>query len=479
MDIETRREGDNEQQTEDEVLYSETDITLVFALPIVASFLSLVGSTVIVCILLRKKYNRLSSAVDRIIFGMSLANIISSLAGTLGTLPSPSHIPHTLSNMRFPGYGTTATCTAQGFLYHFGQSGTTLYYCALSIYYVVVMKTKMPEREVRRRIEPFLHAVPILYSFSSGIFLAVTENFNNATSVCWIAPYPVTCRKDLDTCTRGRFAILYRMIFSGIPVIIVFFVILTCMIMLICVVRKQERKIKMQRRGSSLQLSNERDSKTESTTSKRKSSSSGISSPRPSSRLTQKTTTQALMYIAAYFATFIFGLIFQLVYALSRTVIFPLFVMQQATAPAQGFFNFLVFIVPQIQIAHKNNPDNSFFKALLEAIISRGEDNNGHVKRSTLTTQDVDVRGEYLAASVEGIERAFTAQEKMEAAIPQTGRDLEKLDLADDDGELEMETSQPLPRSSSQNSPNGDKEPAANTIFIVVPKKHYFYCSRK
>jgi len=405
MDIETRMEGDaqlaNVEWASDGRNYTTTEMNLSFALPVVTSFLSLLGSSTIVCMLLRRKYNRFTSTYDRIIFGMSSMDILSSMANMLATLPSPSHVPYRESNMRFPGYGTTATCTAQGFSFYSGQMGTTLYYCALSIYYVVVVTTKTSEKVLKTRIEPFFHAIPILYSFVSAIFLAVDGNFNTATTICWISPYPVTCRRDVDKCTRGRFAMSYRWIFSGIPVIIVFFVILTCMITLIRAVRKQDRR--MQRynyadtastaspdgRRTSMRLSIGRHSITQGPSS---SNNQNTSSRRNVSRKTQRTTTQALLYIAAYFTTFIFTIIFQVCYIISRRVIFVLFLLQQITVPAQGFFNFLVFIRPQIQNAFKNNPTISFAGAFLEAVKSRGENPNKRRRRSSVGRSSLTVR---------------------------------------------------------------------------------------
>jgi len=236
--------------------YSITELNLSFALPIVTSFLSLSGSVTILFILLRKKRGRLSSTYERLMYGMSCMNVLSSSANSLATLPSPADDPYYDAYgkyyQRFPGMGTTATCTAQGFLFHFGQIGTTLYYCTLSIYYVLIVRIMcrscIKEGSIQRRIEPILHGIPILYSLSTSIFLALTGNFNNATSVCWISPYPFTCRKDPSTCTRGRHALLYRWIFSGIPVILIFFIILTCMFLLINALRKRDHRKQNKRR---------------------------------------------------------------------------------------------------------------------------------------------------------------------------------------------------------------------------------------
>merc|ERR1740124_1879337 len=179
---------------------------------------------------------------------MSCMDILSSVANSLSTIPSPSHIDHELSMMRFPGLGNTATCTAQGFFYHSGQTGTTLYYCVLSIYFVIVArnyaaaqsnqkKNNKGGRIISRSMEFLLHFIPLSFSFCAAIFLALTGSFNNATTVCWIAPYPFSCRKEPETCERGQNAIFYRIIFTAIPIIIVFAIILVCMILLICIAR--------------------------------------------------------------------------------------------------------------------------------------------------------------------------------------------------------------------------------------------------
>mmetsp|Transcript_12311 Transcript_12311/g.14108 ORF Transcript_12311/g.14108 Transcript_12311/m.14108 type:complete len:602 (+) Transcript_12311:28-1833(+) len=393
MDAESSRERDQWEYADN--VYSSTQITLSFALPLLTSFLSLVGSATIVCILIRKKRNRLSSTYNRIIFGMSSMDILSSTANLLSVLPSPSDTPQMVSFMRYPGYGTTATCTAQGFFFYSGQLGTTLYYCALTVYYVTVVTTNTSESTLKTIIEPFFHGIPILYSFLTGIFLAVTDNFNNAGHVCWIAPYPVRCRIDFEPCTRGKYAVLYRWMLQGIPVITAFFVILACMIRLICAVRKQDRRMRRYSfnttpsppglRRSSLRRSISR----YSITGSHGTSYNNDSSRQSVSRNTQRTTTQAFLYIAAYFTTFIFCILHQLVYSVSKKVVFNLYLLQQTTLPAQGFFNFLVFIRPRIQNISKNNPELGYIRVFLEAIRSSGEETQKRRRSSVQTKKTI------------------------------------------------------------------------------------------
>ena len=113
----------------------------------------------------------------------------SSEAYCLSTFPSPEG-----SSPTWPNFGTTATCSIQGWLLFTGGIGTTLYSGSLSIYYILTVKRRISDYILKRKVEPFLHAVPLLYSIGIGTFLGATQNFNNAGPVCWIAPYSEECR---------------------------------------------------------------------------------------------------------------------------------------------------------------------------------------------------------------------------------------------------------------------------------------------
>ena len=55
-------------------------------------------------------------------------------------------------------------------------------------------------------------------------------------------------------------------------------------------------------------------------------------------------------------------------------VIFALVLLQTTFAPAQGFFNFMVYIHPHIKRARRDYPEIKFIQALLKAIKSKGEE---------------------------------------------------------------------------------------------------------
>jgi len=74
------------------------------------------------------------------------------------------------------------------------------------------------ESHFRRRIEPFLHAVPLLFSLVNALILLFANHLNQADAVCWIAPVPYNCINEADIeCIRGERSYLYRWIFAAGP----------------------------------------------------------------------------------------------------------------------------------------------------------------------------------------------------------------------------------------------------------------------
>jgi len=340
---------------------------LAWALPIVSAFMSILGSTIIVVMMLRSIDMRLSSTYGRLVFGMSCMDIMQSLAHCFSTLPSPID-----SDAHWQSYGTTLTCSIQGWFLFTGGVGTTIYYCSLCIYYALrLSKRDITDSTIRNKIEPFLHFIPLAYSIAAGIFLGVTKHFNNAGPVCWISAVPQDCLQEEDMeCIRGENAHRYRIMFQAIPILIVFFIVFICMIILICTVDRQAKRMeKYKPKGTKLPLAGSVQQNT-----------------RPCSEISsmiqqmEDTKVQGLFYIGAYFCTFLFPIIHQLTYILSGHFIYILFIMQNLTAPLQGFFNFIVYIRPHFKEFSKDYPEMSFFGVFLKSIQSKGDE---HCRRPT------------------------------------------------------------------------------------------------
>ena len=85
--------------------------------PRITGSMSVISSSLIITIILRST-RKLSTVYHRIMFGMSCADILGSIAMSLTTLPMPSEdVPSTWAGTRL---GNVYTCTAQGFLFILG-----------------------------------------------------------------------------------------------------------------------------------------------------------------------------------------------------------------------------------------------------------------------------------------------------------------------------------------------------------------------
>ena len=121
--------------------------------------------------------------------------------------------------------GNDVTCDIQGFFVSAGFCGTFLYSLSLTVYFLLVVKYDMPEAKIKKYVEPFLHAVPIVYSLVAAISLYATNNYNDVGTGCWIESDPLNCEDDPEVeCLSSGNANALRWAFVGVPLLGVFFV---------------------------------------------------------------------------------------------------------------------------------------------------------------------------------------------------------------------------------------------------------------
>ena len=343
--------------------------------------LSIIGSVAIMTMLLRSE-RKLNSTYRRLLFGMSFMDIIFSSSIATGSFASPKGTAVIWSPL-----GNTATCSVQGWALYSGNIGLTFYNCSLCLYYTLsIAKNVKTEKMVK--IERFFHALPAIWILSTTIFLFSTQSFNNFGVSCMIASYPKGCDSNPDVeCTRGLNAKFYRLILHVIPVMLIFIIICGAMVVLCRSIRDQERKMK----SYDVNLANS--TLPESIVALRRNSAGvdgrgGISlrgessSPRRKNslgvRLRKEAFKQALWHVIAYFVSYVFAVIFQII-AFAGTMNFVAWYLQQLTTPAQGFFNFIVFLRPRVVSARASHPELSLFQAVQFIFRNNGDESNRHV----------------------------------------------------------------------------------------------------
>mmetsp|Transcript_6128 Transcript_6128/g.11622 ORF Transcript_6128/g.11622 Transcript_6128/m.11622 type:complete len:551 (+) Transcript_6128:489-2141(+) len=196
--------------------YTSQQIVLA-TLPKFTSTLSILGSAYILQYILRHPQKR-KTVFSRLMVALSTSDVVASICFFLGTWPVPVGTVGA-----YGAVGTTQTCTTQGF---FGQAAymcTPLYNGVLSLYYLLVIRYRWREDELKR-IEVYLLVVPPLVAGGIAIAGLVLQLYNFANFICWIAPLPWGC---LDTarygaedanCVRGDNAWIYQWAFLYGPV---------------------------------------------------------------------------------------------------------------------------------------------------------------------------------------------------------------------------------------------------------------------
>jgi hypothetical protein len=167
----------------------------------VGGIASCVGSGYILQDVLRNPDKRTKSIYHRIMLGLSITDIISSIfIFILGSWPMPT-------GSWLWAAGNIVICDVTAFLGLLGAIGSMMYNCSLATFYLLQLKFNWPDRKMKA-IEKLLHIVPCILSFAFCIVIFSTKMFGPHVGHCWISlPYPRGCDQPESEveCIRGAF----------------------------------------------------------------------------------------------------------------------------------------------------------------------------------------------------------------------------------------------------------------------------------
>mmetsp|Transcript_22154 Transcript_22154/g.33155 ORF Transcript_22154/g.33155 Transcript_22154/m.33155 type:complete len:465 (-) Transcript_22154:238-1632(-) len=304
-----------------------------------------IASTLIIFIIIRSE-RKLSSVYHRIMFMMSIANILFTVAVALATLPMPAKFAEDgeenhLSKIDWAGprIGNSVTCTIQGFFWIFGSMAAFSYYICLCIYYTCAIAFRMKERTIVKCVEPIMHFVTLAYSFVIAL-LPITESAYSPT------PHDTTCTimgaetgensgPALDVATKYT-TIINIYIFAS------FIVIIICFALIIRKVVKVERMIS--RMSASLAKRN----------IKRQSSFVTLNKLEKSHSSTKVILVQSLSYILALFISLSFTLARAFVDESNWLILVSLVFGEFC-----GIFNVIIFVSHKIHNYRRVHPETS------------------------------------------------------------------------------------------------------------------------
>ena len=299
-------------------------------IPHITGALSVIGSAYIIFDVIFKK--RLAAdpkrrTYHRLILGLSITDLIASIAMFFSTWPIPQDSP----SGEYSASGTIATCDTQGFFIQLGGVSSPIYNAFLAVYYFLVVKYGYKQSDFIK-LERIFHVLPWLIGITTATASLVLQQYNSANLWCWIAPTPLDCIDSLrssdgtTTCVRGDNAWFYRLVFYFIwlwgSVICVTVCTLGVLYTVVVHVRKLNR-----RRHSHTNTS--------------------------ADRHIYDVARQSVFYVGAFFITALFPSLVRMFQAKwnCTTTYFPLSVMTATFFPLQGLWNMLIYIQPRIKEA--------------------------------------------------------------------------------------------------------------------------------
>lgn len=351
--------------------------------------------------------NKLKNAYRRIIFGMCLYDIFSSLPIALRpfkVIPDDATIDALLA------FGNQTSCNILSFIQIIGVVGTPMYSVSLNIYYLYLIKYNMRERTFRRKIEPYVHGIPAVWTLSGAIFALASQMYNPGSSGgCFVASKPVGCKKNDDIeCENGEHASQFFLIFAAVPISICFVVIVCTLLNIYWTIRKQEILMNKYRiRRVSFHLS----------TKVNESVNSSICDNSILQRIKQKPKRKkskgrhflrlASLYVLGFIITYLFSYIVQFMSIAGKTPAYWILLVDRLLQPCQGICNIFIYTSPQVKDTRKNNPGMNLLSALIKVVRNvGGDDDDTRVsKRKTGTSAQKSSRSSLRSSAAKSIQR--------------------------------------------------------------------------
>ena len=348
------------------------------------SLLSLTASSTIVH-MIRFSPRGLKSPYSRIIFGLSIGDIIQSLEILLGVFAVPRDTPESPMAL-----GNQATCNYTGFLLLVGTLTTVFHLLFLIYFFWRRVKHKVSPQKFAYGEERYLHILCWVLSLAFGI-VAVASKAVNPTrygAVCVVTPKPFGCGvgekddEDYLECTRGEVSgpkmarILAGILGVCLLGLFALLASITCHVYAIERTLSVPESTLRRRDGDGQQDSNSQEEIEEQGTDQ-EAVANGNESEEQEKKLTKSLTrssmNQSILYILAFIMSFAMPFAFLAVPSF-RNDHFEVIIWPASTLlPAFGIFLILIYTRPKVQILQKMFPKASWRLCFSVVVNSGGE----------------------------------------------------------------------------------------------------------
>jgi hypothetical protein len=189
-------------------------------LPKVTGGLSFFFSAATAAYIMLESPNVRKKFYPRLILGMSLADLSSSIWFAMSTWPIPED-----SGVVY-AIGNEASCRTQGFFIQFAIS-SAIYNSSLGFFYLLAVKYGWNDSALRKWRLAF-HGIPLVWAMGSAIASLQLDILHSANLWCWIGPNPDGSGPDVN---------IYRMFLFYGPLWTSIFVVTTCLCLVFAYVR--------------------------------------------------------------------------------------------------------------------------------------------------------------------------------------------------------------------------------------------------
>jgi hypothetical protein len=359
---------------------SATGELVLIVTPMLTGSVSALASLSVIISILRSNV-KLTTAYRRVIFGISVFDLIQSLSQASSSMPMSA-------GTVWGAIGNDTTCDIQGFTTVIGVTGSLLYSLALSIYFLCVIKFEMTEIIIGKFAEPLLHIGPISISFSISIYMYIRQWYNPVDYFCWAVPSELLeCLEGSESnvaCieeSKGDIKLISFLV--GFPVIAV----LALNIAALGIIWHTEYAQSVRNRSPPCPSISEHRSSGES--QRIRPTDMGplaqrLSRPsRASLQRRKEIANRAKAYILGFLMTYLFSLIVRLwEIQYSTPAPFALHFLARFFYPLQGLFNLLIYTYPHT-ISQTRNGTHTYFQSLIRVIKSGGDSDRMGRLRST------------------------------------------------------------------------------------------------
>ncbi len=375
----------------------------------VSAIVSIIASMILIW-MIRRSHKGLKSIYHRLLLGLSISDILFSLSQAFFNITAPYESSYVVWNAR----GSAMSCGVQGFTRFLGGMCGQGYNCSINLFSLAMIKKKTKTMEPVKKLEPYLHGVPIGLAIVISTISVSTQGLNvSIYGNCWEPVYDLPHCKSTEglpdyegfgfreNCNRGldwqKMNWVFINFFTCAPPIIV----LLSLAIIYRIVVAQEKKIqrysfsssraesehssfllRARRRFSSLvSLSNRSMTRGDSDNVDTVSSlteNRNVRLSRGGRKRSCDVMARAMAYSIGYLLTWSGGIVIE-VYKIQGKEPPTIFVYLAAIfMPLQGLYNWLIFMYPRViaekhRITNDHDADVNWREAFLAAFWSNGK----------------------------------------------------------------------------------------------------------